>query len=391
MRQMLNRESVLCRRDVIEHEDELSELIERSRVLVLGGGGSIGRAVAKEIFKRRPQCLHVVDLSENNLVELVRELRSSNYRAPDDFRTFALDIGAVEFEALLNFEKTYDYVLNLSALKHVRSEEDPFTLMRMLRVNVFNTLHSLQNSEKRGTHKYFCVSSDKAANPSNLMGATKSIMEMYLAAHQGPIDISSARFANVLFSDGSLFWGFEKRIKKNQALAAPLNIKRYFVSHEEAGLLCLLSTFLGTRGEIFYPKLSEDFLQDISELATQFLKLEGFDPIVCESEAMAKDAIRDKGANEWPLLLTESDTTGEKPFEEFYIEGEPNDETRFQDLGVIAGNRDIDVQALETFSNRIKSMESRASWSKAEIVRAISDLLPSMNYQDLGKFLDQKM
>ena len=229
MLNLIGRKNELFSTDVTRHSEELYNIVSNSSFLVLGGAGSIGQAVVKEIFKRNPRKIHVVDISENNLVELVRDIRSSFGYISGDFKTYALDIGSVEYDAFIHQDGVYDYVLNLSALKHVRSEKDPFTLMRMINVNVMNTDKTIQQSITKGVRKYFCVSTDKAANPVNMMGASKRIMEMFLMRRSQEICISTARFANVAFSDGSLLHGFNQRIQKQQPIVAPSDIKRYFV------------------------------------------------------------------------------------------------------------------------------------------------------------------
>ena len=226
---LIGREKELFTEDIKNHENELNRIVSSSRFLVIGGAGSIGQAVTKEIFKRNPLKLHVVDISENNMVELVRDIRSTFGYISGDFQTFALDIGSKEYDAFWNADGGYDFVLNLSALKHVRSEKDPYTLMRMIDVNIFNTDKTIQQSIEKGVKKYFCVSTDKAANPANMMGASKRIMEMFLMQRSEEIAISTARFANVAFSDGSLLHGFNQRIQKQQPIVAPSDVKRYFV------------------------------------------------------------------------------------------------------------------------------------------------------------------
>jgi len=256
--ELIGRKEQLFDKDIHNKKENLSAIIKNASFLVLGGAGTIGQAVSKEIFKRNPHKLHVVDISENNLVELVRDLRSTYGYIDGDFKTYALDIGSVEYTAFLNNEPTYDYVLNLSALKHVRSEKDPFTLMRMIDVNISNTHKSIKQAIQKKTKKYFCVSTDKAANPVNMMGASKRIMEMFLIQHRDEISISMARFANVAFSDGSLLHSFNQRILKRQPIVAPNDVKRYFVTPQEAGELCLMSCIYGDSGEIFIPKLDEN-------------------------------------------------------------------------------------------------------------------------------------
>jgi FlaA1/EpsC-like NDP-sugar epimerase len=267
----------------------LIEIVSSSRFLVIGGAGSIGQAVTKEIFKRKPLKLHVVDISENNMVELVRDIRSSFGYIDGDFQTFALDIGTIEYDAFIEADGEYDYVLNLSALKHVRSEKDPYTLMRMIQVNIFNTDKTIQQSIKKGAKKYFCVSTDKAANPVNMMGASKRIMEMFLMRRSTDIKISTARFANVAFSDGSLLHGFNQRIQKRQPIVAPNDIKRYFVVPQESGELCLMSCIFGENRDIFFPKLSESLhLITFAEIAVNYLRQLGYEPYICSSEEEAR-------------------------------------------------------------------------------------------------------
>jgi len=258
MLELIGRNKELFTEDIKAKEPELSQIVSSSKFLVLGGAGSIGQAVTKEIFKRNPKKLHVVDISENNMVELVRDIRSSFGYIDGDFKTFAIDIGSEEYDVFFESDGAYDYVLNLSALKHVRSEKDPFTLMRMINVNIFNTDKTLKQCIEKKVKKYFCVSTDKAANPVNMMGASKRIMEMFVNRRSKDINVSMARFANVAFSDGSLLHGFNKRIEKNQPIVAPDDIKRYFVIPQESGELCLMSCIFGENRDIFFPKLNEN-------------------------------------------------------------------------------------------------------------------------------------
>lgn len=320
---LIGRNEALFSADVDKNAPALKEIVSNSTFLVIGGAGSIGQAVTKEIFKRNPKKLHVVDISENNMVELVRDIRSSMGYVDGEFKTFALDAGSFEYDAFIKADGEYDYVLNLSALKHVRSEKDPFTLMRMVEVNILNTIKTIQQARDNGTQKYFCVSTDKAANPVNMMGASKRIMEMFLMRESQNIDISTARFANVAFSDGSLLHSFNQRIQKKQPIVAPNDIKRYFVTPQESGELCLMSCLLGDDRDIFFPKLNEDLhLITFSEIAVKFLDMMGYEAHLCSSEEEARelvDFLPQEG--KWPCLFTESDTTGEKDFEEFSWKG----------------------------------------------------------------------
>ncbi|GET21584.1 UDP-N-acetylglucosamine 4,6-dehydratase [Prolixibacter denitrificans] len=390
---LIGRDKELFTEDIASHDKELSEIVSSSRFLVIGGAGSIGQAVTKEIFKRNPRKLHVVDISENNMVELVRDIRSSFGYINGDFQTFALDVGSIEYNAFWNADGKYDYVLNLSALKHVRSEKDPYTLMRMIDVNVFNTGKTIQQSIDKGVKKYFCVSTDKAANPANMMGASKRIMEMFLMQKSEQINISTARFANVAFSDGSLLHGFNQRIQKRQPIVAPNDIKRYFVIPKESGELCLMSTIFGENRDIFFPKLSENLhLVTFSDIAIRYLRNKGFEAYLCSSEDEARELVHtlpEKG--QWPCLFTSSDTTGEKDFEEFFTDNETLDMERFNNLGIIKNNAVYDRQKIEHFSKAIQAMKSAGSWTKKEIVELFFEMIPNFAYIEKGKYLDAKM
>jgi len=390
---LIGRTSELFTSDIISLENQLLEKVSGSRFLVIGGAGTIGQAVTMEIFKRDPKALHVVDISENNMVELVRSIRSSLGYGNGDFKTFALDCGSVEFEALMHKEGPYDYVFNLSALKHVRSESDPYTLMRMIMVNIINTIKTLRLARNMGAKKYFCVSTDKAANPVNMMGASKRIMEMFLMRESLTQDISMARFANVAFSDGSLLHGFNQRFTKHQPFAAPNDVRRYFLTPKESGELCLLSGLLGENVDIFFPKLSKKLhLITFSEIATRYLRSNGFDPYECSSEDEARDRVEELIAKkQWPCYFFKSDTTGEKDFEEFFTDSEHLNMDRFENIGVIRNQPDFDEVKLDAFMNGIKELRERAAWTKEDISRLFFDLLPEFDHKETGKYLDQRM
>jgi FlaA1/EpsC-like NDP-sugar epimerase len=390
---LINRSELLFSEDIIRHSKYLTDIVSNSTFLVIGAAGSIGQAVTKEIFKRKPKKLHAVDISENNLTELVRDIRSSFGYIDGDFRTFSLDIGSIEYDAFIESDGKYDYVLNLSALKHVRSEEDPFTLMRMIDVNIFNTDKTIKQSIDNGTKKYFCVSTDKAANPINMMGASKRIMEMFLMRRSLDINISTARFANVAFSDGSLLHGFNQRIEKMQPIVAPNDIKRYFVTPQESGELCLMSCIFGENRDIFFPKLSEALhLISFSDIAIKYLEDKGYEPFVCSTEDEARELIKflpEQG--KWPCLFTESDTTGEKDFEEFYTDSETLDMNRFSNFGVIKNQPKYNDEQLNHFENTIGELKSSLKWTKKQIVDQFFTMLPEFDYKDKGKYLDGKM
>ena len=391
--QLIGRDQRLFESDIDSKKQELNNSVSNSTFLVIGGAGSIGQAVTKEIFKRNPQKLHVLDISENNMVELVRDIRSSLGYIDGEFKTFALDAGSFEYDAFIQADGAYDYVLNLSALKHVRSEKDPYTLMRMVEVNILNTIKTIQQAKKNGAQKYFCVSTDKAANPVNMMGASKRIMELFLMRESQDIDISTARFANVAFSDGSLLHSFNQRIQKKQPIVAPHDIKRYFVTPQESGELCLMSCLLGDNRDIFFPKLSEELhLITFSEVAVKYLDMMGYEAYECSSEDEARELINslpEKG--QWPCLFTKSDTTGEKDFEEFFMEGETLDLKRFENLGIVKSDLNYDEDKLNYFLDEINRMKGDLSWHKSEIVDLFHELLPVFNHKETGKYLDSKM
>lgn len=393
MLSLIGRSQALFTEDLASNSKKLSEEVSTSRFLVLGGAGSIGQAVVKEIFKRNPLKLHVVDISENNMVELVRDIRSSFGYIDGDFQTFALDIGSTEYDAFFKADGQYDYVLNLSALKHVRSEKDPYTLMRMVEVNVFNTDKTLQQCIDAGVKKYFCVSTDKAANPVNMMGASKRIMEMFVMRKSQHINVSMARFANVAFSDGSLLHGFNQRLEKRQPIVAPNDIKRYFVTPQESGELCLMSCIFGENRDIFFPKLSEHLhLITFADIAVKYLQQKGYEPVLCASEDEARELAKtlpDEG--KWPCLFTSSDTTGEKDFEEFFTSAETLDMQRFENLGVIKNQLEFDPQLLATFETSIAAMKKNLAWDKDSLVKLFFKMLPDFGHKETGKYLDGKM
>jgi len=390
---LIGRDKELFRQDIDNHNKQLKKIVTSSSFLVIGGAGSIGQAVTKEIFKRNPKKLHIVDISENNMVELVRDIRSSLGYIDGEFKTFALDIGSLEYDAFIKSDGKYDYVLNLSALKHVRSEKDPYTLMRMIETNIFNTDKTLQQSIENGVKKYFCVSTDKAANPVNMMGASKRIMEMFVHRRSKDIEVSMARFANVAFSDGSLLHGFNQRIQKLQPLVAPNDIKRYFVTPQESGELCLMSCIFGENRDIFFPQLSEQLnLISFADIAIKYLENLGYEPYLCKDEdearALAKTLPKE---GKYPCLFIASDTTGEKDFEEFFTDNETLDMENFINLGVIKNKIDFDEEKLNSFEKAIKSYRENLSWGKEDIVKEFFNLIPDFGHKETGKYLDGKM
>lgn len=390
---LIGRTAPLFEDDIVRLNKELTELVSRSSFLVIGGAGSIGQAVTKEIFKRNPLILHSVDISENNMVELVRDIRSTLGYIDGDFRTFAIDCGSNEYRALMNAGHGYDYVLNLSALKHVRSEKDPYTLMRLIEVNILNTIKTIEMAKLRDVKKYFCVSTDKAANPVNMMGASKRIMEMFLMRESESIEISTSRFANVAFSDGSLLHGFNQRFAKRQPISAPNDVRRYFVTPQESGELCLLSCLLGKNRDIFFPKLSEQLhLTSFSDIAERYIKYFGFEPYHCATEQEARDKSAELIKSKyWPCYFFKSDTSGEKDFEEFFTDNETLDMNQFKNIGVIKNEPIFNSDMLDNFIEVIGELRSQKVWEKAPIVEIFNQLIPDFNHKETGKYLDERM
>jgi FlaA1/EpsC-like NDP-sugar epimerase len=383
-----NREVFL--KDTEAFRTEIFEEISGTRVLIIGGAGSIGSSVVHEFLNYKPSALHVVDINENNIVELMRELRIRNFEHPSELRIFAIDAGSVEFLALINQSKTYDYILNLSALKHVRSEGDPYTLMRMIKVNVLNNISLLQNAKQKKTKKIFCVSTDKAVDPFNAMGASKRLMELLLAADHQALQTSSARFANVAFSEGSLLDNFQKRFLSFEPLVGPSDIERFFITRSEAGRLCLLSSVLGKDGDIFVPNASDEIsLQNFPNIATQFLKQNGYKSHFCktpeEIRTFSKTRIRTEKT--WPCYFTKSDATGEKKKEVFFSDSEKLELEKFKEIGVVKRGRSLDYEQLWTFQQEINQMLRRQEWTKTEILDALQRIVPNFLHLDLNKNL----
>lgn len=391
--ELIGRNEDLFQLDIENFANDLNKITLCSKFLIIGAAGSIGQAVTKEIFKRNPLLIHLVDISENNLVELVRDIRSSFGYISGEFKTFAIDCNSIEFDSFLLKEGPYDYVFNLSALKHVRSEKDPYTLMRMIMVNIFNSLKISLLARKMGVKKYFCVSSDKATNPVSMMGASKKIMEMFLMQESLKQNVSMARFANVAFSDGSLLHGFNQRFAKKQPFSAPNDVKRYFITPQESGELCLISCLLGNNRDIFFPKLTENLhLTKFSEIAVRYLKYHGYEPFECKSEEEARSMSNDLiSNNQWPCYFFKSDTTGEKDFEEFYTDDQILDMDRFKSIGVIKNEPTFNKTKLDLFLKNIELLREKLVWSKDDILSLFFDLIPDFAHKEKGKDLDQKM
>ena len=394
---LIGRTAPLFTEDLGKWDTELRDIIHNAKILVIGGAGTIGSAICRELFARDPKVLHVVDISENNMVELVRDIRSSAGYGTGEFATFALDCGSTIFDTFIkdNAKRIggYDYVFNTSALKHVRSEKDPYTLMRMIDVNIFNTEKTMQQAAAMGAKKYFCVSTDKAANPVNMMGASKRIMEYYLNRRSMDVTVSTARFANVAFSDGSLLYGFNRRLEKGQPIAAPCDVRRYFVTPRESGILCIMSALTGENRDIFFPKLDERLnMVTFSHIAEKYLESLGYEPVKCATEQEARDRVDElKPLGKYPVYFFNSDTTGEKDYEEFYTDGETVDNERFTDIGIVKKDADYDEGKLEFFTSKIAEYKASGAWSREDLIELFCDMIPEFSHKETGKFLDGRM
>ncbi|MFC1760477.1 polysaccharide biosynthesis protein [Planctomycetota bacterium] len=398
----MNYEEIITQRseslfatDMRANHDVLCERISGSRVAIVGAAGSIGSSVVKTILHYHPRALSLIDLNENNLVEIVRDLRSSDkVELPNHFTTLPIGFGTIEFDRYFQDSEPFDYFLNLCAVKHVRSEKNIYCLMRMVDTNAIFLKSFLAQNPYR-FENVFSVSSDKATNPANLMGATKMVMEKILLDYSVQQPFSTARFANVAFSDGSLPYGFLQRISKRQPISAPKDVKRYFISHQEAGELCTLSCFLGENRDVFFPRLS-DYKDErtFARIAIELLEALGYEAIEYDTEEEAKRRFSECiSQKRWPCYFSKTDTSGEKDFEEFYEAGEEIDINRFRAIGVIKrfGLSDPEIHSLRQFVEFCMGAKRDVSVKKQDYVKAMLRVVPSLQHVEKGKNLDQKM
>ena len=392
--ELVGRSREILADDFKQHKNYLFNQINGAKVLVIGGAGSIGSAIVQEIFSQKPKTLDIIDIDENSLVELVRFLRIKFNFSPEIFRIFTLDIGSAEFQFFLKSQKYYDYVLNLSALKHVRSEGDPFTLMRMIKVNIVNNINLIETLDQMSVKKFFCVSSDKAVDPYNVMGATKRLMELVISCPTEKLVTSSARFANVAFSKGSLLYSFCRRFENFQPFIGPSDTQRYFISHREAGLLCLFSLVLGKNAEIFFPKIGNEIrLQSFPEIAERFLFQKGFKAHFCENSDEFLRFSKEKIQSDliWPCYFKPSQTTGEKKEEVFFSEFETIDMSNFSEIGIVKNNQTFEIKKIHAFSAEISSFIDKGCWNKADLINSITKVIPNFNHFELNKNLSDAL
>lgn len=380
--------------DIENKKQELSEKIYKKSILVIGGAGSIGSSFIKAILPFKPASLVVVDTNENALAELTRDLRSTkDMYVPDDYITYPMDFASPVFEKMFRKRGGFDIVGNFSAHKHVRSEKDIYSVEALLQNNVLHAKLLLDLLAEFPPEEYFCVSTDKAANPVNIMGASKRIMEDVIFSYSDKFPVKTARFANVAFSNGSLPAGFLARIAKLQPLSAPSDVKRYFVSPEESGQICMLACMLGNNREIFFPKLRDAQMMRFDTIATNLLHEHGFEVLECASdeEAINKAEALKEGSKLYPVHYSGSDTSGEKPYEEFFTDEESVDMERLQALGVITGKQVTDKKKVEVLFDKLSAEFAKEETSKETIIKIMQEYLPNFEHIETGKSLDSKM
>ena len=394
--------------DIEANKEKLTEEIKGKKVCVIGGAGSIGSSFIKAVLRFEPKSVVVVDLNENGLAELVRDVRSTNgLYVPDEFRCYTLNFADPIFERIFREEKGFDIVANFSAHKHVRSEKDRYSVQALIENNDIKAKKLMDLLKVYPPKHFFCVSTDKAANPVNIMGASKRIMEDLVMAYNKYFKVTTARFANVAFSNGSLPDGWIHRLQKRQPLAAPSDVKRYFVSPEESGQICMLACILGRPGEVFFPKLGEDQMLTFSSICDRFVTANGMEKDPCSTDDEAKRKAYELKNSElstgsklstlnsqlvkYPTVYFTSDTTGEKAYEEFYVPGEKIDMQRFQALGVVKQTARHDMSEVNNFFDKLESIFAKEDFTKAQVVEAIKEFIPNFEHEEKGKNLDQKM
>lgn len=391
---VVKRPKSMFLKDIENNHETLNSKIGGKKILVIGGAGSIGSSYIKAILPFKPKTLVVVDINENALAELTRDIRSTRgLYVPDDFVPYPMDFASPTFEKMFRKRSGFDVVANFSAHKHVRSEKDIFSVEALLQNNVLHAKILLDLLEEFPPEEYFCVSTDKAANPVNIMGASKRIMEDVIFSYSDKFPVKTARFANVAFSNGSLPAGFLARISKLQPLSAPSDVRRYFVSPEESGQICMLACMLGKNREIFFPKLEDAQMMTFDTIARELLKEQGFEVLECETDEEAIDKAEQlkNGSKKYPVHFSESNTSGEKPFEEFYTDTEKVDMNRLNALGIIVDKEISDRDRIEKLFSELKEEFEKEETTKNKIVQIIKDYLPNFEHIETGKSLDSKM
>lgn len=380
--------------DIEANKELLTNEIEGKSVLVIGGAGSIGSQFIRSVCQFRPGKLVVIDLNENGLALLTRDLRSTyGIYVPEEYRTYALSFGDPILERIIREENGFDIVANFSAHKHVRSEKDKYSVQALIENNDIKAKKLLDLLTRFPPKHFFCVSTDKAANPVNIMGASKRVMEDMIMAYTEKFPVTTARFANVAFSNGSLPLSFIDRLMNKQPLVAPTDVKRYFVSPEESGQICMLACIIGKSGEIFFPKLSEEQMITFSDICDKFIEVNDLIKKEFDNDEDAKKYAAEMPANSkiWPVFYSKSDTTGEKSFEEFFVPGEKLNLRRFKSLGVIEETKKRTLEEVANFFDKLEKIFAKSDFTKSEVVKALEEFLPNFHHEEKGKNLDQKI
>ena len=380
--------------DIENHSETIRKEVEGKSLCVIGGAGSIGDSFIRAILPFKPSKLIVIDLNENGLAELTRDLRSTrDMYVPEEYRAYTLNFADPIFARIFREEKGFDIVANFSAHKHVRSEKDKYSVQALIENNDIKAKKFMDLLSEYPPKHFFCVSTDKAANPVNIMGASKRVMEDMVMAYSDRFPITTARFANVAFSNGSLPDGWVARLMKRQPLVSPSDVKRYFVSPEESGQICMLACILGNGGEVFFPKLGEDQMLTFSAICNEFVKAEGFTKVECSNDPEAKKYAADMSyeSENYPVVYFKSDTTGEKAYEEFFIPGEKVNIERFSALGVVEETTNRDMNEIQDFFTELEGIFASPEFTKAQVVESIKKFIPNFEHEEKGKNLDQKM
>lgn len=391
---VIKRQQSMFVNDIDANKNDIRSQVYGNTVLVIGGAGTIGSSFIKAILPFEPESLVVVDINENELTELTRDLRSTaGLYMPDEYITYPMNYADLVFAKMFRKRKGFDIVANFSAHKHVRSEKDLFSVEALLQNNVLNAKKLLDLLEEFPPKKFFCVSTDKAANPVNIMGASKKVMEDMIMTYSSKYCVTTARFANVAFSNGSLPLGFLNRIEKRQPLSAPSDVTRYFVSPEESGQICLMACVLGNTGEIFFPKLQKEQVMTFSSMAKKLLEAKGYEVDECDSdtEAIEKAKLLTASSKRYPVYFSPSDTSGEKQYEEFYTEGEDTDQNRFEALGVVVNLVPRNKEEIEDLFDELNKAFSNSEITKSDIVRILGSFLKNFEHLETGKTLDSKI
>lgn len=388
------REKSMFLNDIESNRDIIEKEVKGKSLCVIGGAGSIGSSFIRAILPFKPSKLVVIDLNENGLAELTRDLRSTmGMFVPEEYRPYTLNFADPIFARIFREERGFDIVANFSAHKHVRSEKDKYSVQALIENNDIKAKKFMDLLSEYPPKHFFCVSTDKAANPVNIMGASKRVMEDMVMAYSDRFPITTARFANVAFSNGSLPDGWVARLMKRQPLVSPSDVKRYFVSPEESGQICMLACILGNTGEVFFPKLGEDQMITFSSFCKKFIETAGYKEHQCSSdkEAVEFASNRTEEDTDYPVVYFKSDTTGEKDFEEFYVPGEKLNMERFSALGVIEETVRRPMEEVDSFFAELEGIFQKEEFTKAEIVEALKKFLPNFEHEEKGKNLDQKM